>query len=88
MRLHFPLVMIFVTILLLFGVSVLYRGSILREAFETQQQPPDLSQMLNKVQGLLDKVATPEVLAQMTSVMDKDPGELARLYAEKTKGGK
>ena len=80
------LVTIIVTMLIVLVLTAFYRRSILREAFETQQ-PPDLSLMLTKVQGLLDKVATPEVLAHMTSVMDKDPGELARLYAEKTKSG-
>ncbi len=55
-----------------------------KEAFAEQEgPPPDLNKMLGRVQGLLDKIATPEVLAHMTTVMNKDPGELARLYAEK-----
>ena len=72
---------VFVATLVLFGVLVLKRRSVTKEAFETAQQPPDLSKMLGRVQGLLDKIATPEVLAHMTSVMNKDPGELARMYA-------
>ena len=74
---------VFVATLLLFGVLVLKRRSVTKEAFE--QPPPDLSKMLGRVQGLLDKIATPEVLAHMTSVMNKDPGELARMYAEQQK---
>ena len=61
------------------------RRPFVKEAFEAQQQP-DLNKMLGRVQGLLDKIATPEVLAHMTTVMNKDPGELARMYAEKQKG--
>jgi hypothetical protein len=61
---------------------VLQRRSRMTEAFEATEQP-DLTKMLSRVQGLLDKVATPEVLAHMTTVMNKDPGELARLYSQK-----
>ena len=83
---------VFVTTLVLFGVLVwlhpLHLGGMwkcrpfMKEAFEA---PPDLNKMLGRVQGLLDKIATPEVMAHMTTVMNKDPGELARLYADQQK---
>ena len=76
---------LFLVTLVLLGALVLQRRSRMTEAFEATEQP-DLNKMLSRVQGLLDKVATPEVLAHMTTVMNKDPGELARLYAEKQKG--
>jgi hypothetical protein len=75
---------VFVATLLLFGVLVLHRRPLIKEAFQAQkqqQQEPDLSKMLGRVQGMLDRIATPEVLAHMTTVMNKDPGELARMYA-------
>jgi len=71
---------VFVATLLLFGVLVLHRQPLIEEAF--QEAPPDLSKMLGRVQGMLDRIATPEVLAHMTNVMNKDPGELARMYAK------
>lgn len=77
---------VFVATLILFGVLVWKRRTLTKEAFEpTQQPPPDLNKMLGRVQGLLDKIATPEVIAHMTTVMNKDPGELARLYADQQK---
>ena len=87
---------VFIATLILFGVLVWlhphHRGgrwkrrTLTKETFEaTQQPPPDLNKMLTHVQGMLDKIATPEVMAHMTTVMNKDPGELARLYADQQK---
>lgn len=77
---------VFVATLILFGVLVWKRRTLTKETFEaTQQPPPDLNKMLTHVQGMLDKIATPEVMAHMTTVMNKDPGELARLYADQQK---
>jgi hypothetical protein len=77
---------VFVATLILFGVLVWKRRTLTKETFEaTQQPPPDLNKMLTHVQSMLDKIATPEVMAHMTTVMNKDPGELARLYADQQK---
>jgi hypothetical protein len=77
---------VFVATLVLFGVLVWHRRPLIEEAFADQEgPPPDLNKMLGRVQGLLDKIATPEVLAHMTTVMNKDPGELARMYSDQQK---
>lgn len=80
---------VFAATLVLFGALVLHRRPLVEEAFAASaEQPPDLTKMLGRIQGLLDKVATPEVLAHMTTVMNKDPGELARLYADQQKAAR
>jgi hypothetical protein len=76
--------LLFVATLVLFGVLVWKRRPFVKEAF-ADPPPPDLNKMLGSVQGMLDKIATPEVMAHMTTVMNKDPGELARLYADQQK---
>jgi hypothetical protein len=60
---------------------------MVKEPFEdvTQQEMPDPAKMMARVQGLLEKVSSPELLAHITTVMNKDPGELARLYTEQQK---
>jgi hypothetical protein len=72
-----------VATLLLIGIAVLYRRS---EGFEGAPPPPmDLGKTLQQVQGLLDRFATPDMIAHATSVAGKDPGELARMYAASQK---
>jgi hypothetical protein len=69
-----------VATLVLVGIAVLYRS---REGFESATPPPnmDLGKTLQRVQGLLDRFATPDMIAHIGSVAGKDPGELARMYA-------
>lgn len=40
----------------------------------------DLSPVIQKMTGLLDKYDNPENLGHVMNVKDKDPGELARMY--------
>lgn len=51
----------------------------------SQEEMPDPAQMMTRVQGLLDKISSPELLAHITTVMNKDPGELARLFVDQQK---
>lgn len=52
---------------------------------ENEKVPPDIPQMLKQVQGILGKISSPELIAHITTVADKDPGELARLLATQQK---
>ena len=45
-----------------------------------QVEGADLSPILQKMTGLLDKYDNPENLGHVMNVKDKDPGELARMY--------
>jgi hypothetical protein len=74
-------------------VGYLVWKSVVKEPFEDagsqqkregQEEMPDPAKMMARVQGLLDKVSSPELLAHITTVMNKDPGELARLYVANT----
>ncbi len=69
-----------VATLVLVGIAVLYR----HERFEdVPSSPPtmDLGKTLQRVQGLLDRFATPDMIAHIGSVAVKDPGVLARMFA-------
>jgi hypothetical protein len=60
--------------------------SIRLEGFISPEAPPmDLQKTLTQVQGLLTRFATPEVMTHMASVINKDPGELARMHIESLK---
>jgi hypothetical protein len=52
-----------------------------REGFANQgvQEPLDPQKLMSQVQKLLDKYGSPEVWQHATQVMDKDPGQLARM---------
>ena len=71
-----------VTTLLFVGTAVLYNRRR-TEGFVSVTPPPDmdLGKTLQRVQGLLDRFATPDMIAHIGSVAGKDPGELARMYA-------
>ncbi len=72
-----------VAALVLVTIAVFHR----REGFADTPVAPsmDLSKTLTQVQGLLTRFATPEVMTHMASVMNKDPGELARMHIESMK---
>ena len=46
----------------------------------TQVEGADLSPVIQKMTGLLDKYDNPENIGHVMNVKDKDPGELARMY--------
>lgn len=55
------------------------------EKENVNESHPDIPQMLKQVQSILGKISSPELIAHITSVADKDPGELARLLATQQK---
>jgi hypothetical protein len=53
-----------------------------REPFETEELPaPQI--IFKQMRTLLDKYDRPEVWDHATQVMDKDPGQLARMFLAK-----
>jgi len=52
------------------------------EAFEEKMDPEKL---LAKVKGILEKIDNPELINHVLSIVDKDPGQLARMQIASTK---
>jgi hypothetical protein len=52
------------------------------EAFEEKIDPEKL---LEKVKGILEKIDNPELINHVLSIVDKDPGQLARMQIASTK---
>ena len=53
------------------------------EGFE-QKESIDPQQLLSRVKRLLDKIDNPELIGHMLNVVDKDPGQLARMQLNLT----
>lgn len=52
------------------------------EPFEEKIDPEKL---LEKVKGILEKIDNPELINHVLSIVDKDPGQLARMQIASTK---
>jgi hypothetical protein len=53
------------------------------EGFQ-EKESIDPQQMLSRVKRLLDKIDNPELIGHMLNVVDKDPGQLARMQLNLT----
>jgi hypothetical protein len=60
--------------------TLVWRG---HEAFQDGKKPIDPQKMLERVQGILDKIDNPALVNHFLNVMDKDPGQLARMQLTK-----
>jgi len=54
------------------------------ERFEADKESMDPQQMLSRVKRLLDKIDNPELIGHMLNMVDKDPGQLARMQLNLT----
>ena len=54
------------------------------ERFDGGQDSIDPQQLLSRVKRLLDKIDNPELIGHMLTVVDKDPGQLARMQLNLT----
>ena len=60
--------------------------SIVRRAnHEAFEEPINPEKLLEKVKGLLEKIDNPELINHVLSIVDKDPGQLARMQIASTK---
>ena len=79
-----PFTVIILGIILL---GIITWASIVRmtglEAFQDSKKPIDPQKMLERVQGILDKIDNPALVNHFLNVMDKDPGQLARMQLTK-----
>ena len=54
------------------------------ERFDGTKESIDPQQLLSRVKRLLDKIDNPELIGHMLNVVDKDPGQLARMQLNLT----
>jgi hypothetical protein len=54
------------------------------EGFDGTKESIDPQQLLSRVKRLLDKIDNPELIGHMLNVVDKDPGQLARMQLNLT----
>jgi len=61
----------------LLGIIACQMAVGVHEAFEDSVDPQKL---LDRVKGILDKIDNPELINHVLSIVDKDPGQLARMH--------
>jgi hypothetical protein len=61
-------------------VSLIIVLMMLTRVREQFVNPPAPQELFKKVRELLDRYDNPEMLGQAAQVMNKDPGELARMF--------
>ena len=54
------------------------------EGFDGTKESIDPQQLLSRVKRILDKIDNPELIGHMLNVVDKDPGQLARMQLNLT----
>jgi len=52
---------------------------------EPFEETIDPEKLLEKVKGILEKIDNPELINHVLSIVDKDPGQLARMQIASTK---
>lgn len=67
--------------LILLGILfvVAFMLTRVREGFANKEEPLDPQKLMSQLQNLMNKYGSPEVWHHATQVMDKDPGQLARM---------
>lgn len=67
-------------ILIFVGLFLLLVATRVREGFVDLGTIPEPHAIIKQVRTLMDKYDKPEVWNHAAQVMDKDPGQLARMY--------
>jgi len=67
--------------LILIGILfvVAFMLTRVREGFANKEEPVDPQKLMSQLQNLMNKYGSPDVWHHATQVMDKDPGQLARM---------
>jgi len=79
-----PTTVIILGIILLGIIASILIISHRAEGFEGAKESIDPQQLLSRVKRLLDKIDNPELIGHMLNVVDKDPGQLARMQLNLT----
>ncbi len=71
--------------------SIYVKARILAETFTNQHETiditalPDPGALFSRLRTILDRYDDPDMINEIMSKIDKDPGQLARLYIESNK---
>jgi hypothetical protein len=77
------------TYVIILGIALLgiiaCRMIFFKVAVEPFEEQIDPEKLLAKVKGILEKIDNPELINHVLSIVDKDPGQLARMQIASTK---
>lgn len=76
------------TYVIILGIALLgiiACGLIVKRQVEAFEEQIDPEKLLAKVKGILEKIDNPELINHVLSIVDKDPGQLARMQIASTK---
>jgi hypothetical protein len=76
------------TYVIILGIAVLgiiACGLVVNRQVEAFEEKIDPEKLLEKVKGILEKIDNPELINHVLSIVDKDPGQLARMQIASTK---
>jgi hypothetical protein len=76
------------TYVIILGIALLgimACGLVMNRQIEPFEEKIDPEALLARVKGILEKIDNPELINHVLSIVDKDPGQLARMQIASTK---